>query len=235
MLPKGILFDLDDTILAFDAVANPTWQRLCATYARQYTLCDPTQLYNAIQAVRTWYWSDPGRHKWARHNLGQLRRDIVRRAFETLGIDNLALAYDLADTYAAEREALIALFPRAEETLQYLVDHQVALALLTNGAAQQQRQKVQRFGLERFFPTILIEGEMGYGKPEEAVYRRALNDLQLPPDAVWSVGDNLEWDVSAPQQLGMFGIWHDVRGQGLPSGVPVIPGRIITSIAELMA
>ena len=55
MLPKGILFDLDDTILAFDAVANPTWQRLCESYARQYTLCDPTQLYNAIQAVRTWY------------------------------------------------------------------------------------------------------------------------------------------------------------------------------------
>jgi beta-phosphoglucomutase-like phosphatase (HAD superfamily) len=41
MLPKGILFDLDDTILAFDAVANPTWQRLCATYARQYTLALP--------------------------------------------------------------------------------------------------------------------------------------------------------------------------------------------------
>jgi len=235
MLPKGILFDLDDTIIAFDAVANPTWQRLCDTYAGQSALCDPTRLYNAIQDIRTWYWSDPERHKWARHNLGQLRRDIVRRAFETLGIDNLTLAHDMADTYAAEREALIALFPRAEETLQYLVDHQVALALLTNGASQHQRQKVQRFGLARFFTTILIEGERGYGKPEEAVYRRALDDLQLTPDAVWSVGDNLEWDVSAPQQLGMFGIWHDVRGQGLPSGASVIPDRIITSIAELMA
>jgi putative hydrolase of the HAD superfamily len=235
MLPKGILFDLDDTILAFDAVANPTWQRLCETYARQYPLCDPTQLYNAIQAVRTWYWSDPGRHKWARHNLGQLRRDIVRRAFEALGMDNLALAHDMADTYAVEREALIDLFPRAEETLQYLVDHQVALALLTNGAAQHQRQKVQRFRLERFFTAILIEGELGYGKPEEAVYMQALENLGLTPDTVWSVGDNLEWDVAAPQQLGIFGIWHDVRVQGLPPASPVIPDRIITSIAELMA
>jgi putative hydrolase of the HAD superfamily len=235
MLPKGILFDLDDTLIAFDAVANPTWQRLCETIARQSTLCDPTHLYNAIQEVRTWYWSDPVRHKWARHNLEQLRRDIVRRAFETLGIDNLALAHDMADTYAVEREALIHLFPQAEETLQYLCDHQVALALITNGAARQQRQKVQRFGLARFFTTILIEGELGYGKPEEAVYRRALEHLGLTPGAVWSVGDNLEWDVSAPQQLGMFGIWHDVRAQGLPPTSPVIPDRIITSIAELMA
>jgi putative hydrolase of the HAD superfamily len=235
MLPKGIVLDLDDTILAFDAVANPTWQRLCEIYARQLPLCDPIRLYNAIQDVRTWYWSDPGRHKWARHNLAQLRRAIVRQAFETLGIDNGALAQEMAETYAVEREALIALFPRAEETLHYLRDHQVALALITNGAAQPQRQKVQRFGLERFFTTILIEGEVGYGKPEEAIYRRALEDLNLPPDAVWSVGDNLEWDVSVPQHLGMQGIWHDVRAQGLPPASPIIPDRIITSISELMA
>jgi putative hydrolase of the HAD superfamily len=235
MLPKGIVFDLDDTIIAFDAVANPTWQRLCDIYARQLTLGDPTHLYNAIQEVRTWYWSDPARHKRARHNLVQLRRDIVQRAFETLKIENLALAHDLADTYAAEREALICFFPQAEETLQCLCDHHVVLALITNGAAQQQRRKVQRFGLERFFTTILIEGEVGYGKPEEAIYLRALETLDLAPDAVWSVGDHLEWDVSVPQQLGMFGIWHDVRAQGLPPTSPVIPDRIITSIAELMA
>jgi putative hydrolase of the HAD superfamily len=147
----------------------------------------------------------------------------VQRAFATLGIENLALAHDMADTYAAEREALICFFPQAEATLQYLCDHHVVLALITNGAAQHQRQKVQRFGLERFFTTILIEGEVGYGKPEEAVYLRALETLDLAPDAVWSVGDNLEWDVSAPQQLGMFGIWHDVRAQGLPPTSPVIP------------
>ena len=155
--------------------------------------------------------------------------------FATLGLDNRALAHDMADTYAVEREALIALFPRAEETLHYLVKHQVALALLTNGDAQHQRQKVQRFGLERFFTTILIEGELGYGKPEAAVYMQALAHLGLTPDMVWSVGDHLAWDVATPQQLGIFGIWHDVRGQGLPPASPVIPDRIIISIAELMA
>ncbi len=235
MLPTGILFDLDDTIIAFDAVANPTWQRLCETYASRSTRCDPTNLFNAIQAVRTWYWSDQTRHKRGRHSLEQTRREIVRLAFEILGINNLALAHEMADTYSVEREALIHIYPRAEETLQYLIDHQVSLALITNGAAQKQRQKVERFGSERFFKTILIEGELGYGKPEAAVYMRALADLGLTPDAVWSVGDNLEWDVSAPQKLGIFGIWHDVRAQGLPQTSPVIPDRIITSISELMA
>jgi putative hydrolase of the HAD superfamily len=234
MLPKGILFDLDDTIVAFDSVANPTWQRVCETYARQFGLGDPTHLYNAIQEVRTWYWSDKARHKQGRLNLEQARREIVQRAFKTLGLDNVSLAHEIADAFSTERETLIHLFPRAEETLQYLQDNKVALALITNGDAQKQWQKVLRFGLERFFRTILIEGEIGYGKPEEAIYRRALEKLELTPDAVWSVGDNLEWDVSAPQKLGMFGIWHDFRGQGLPPDSPIIPDRIITSISELM-
>ena len=235
MLPKGILFDLDDTIIAFDAITNPTWKRICETYAHKSSLLDPTRLFNAIHDVRTWYWSDKARHKSGRQNLGRTRREIVRLSFEQLGVDNLPLAHEIADAYSEKREALIRLFPRAEETLQYLVDHQVGLALITNGEAHQQRQKVIRFGLDRFFKTILIEGELGYGKPEDAVYVRALDDLGLTPDVVWSVGDNLEWDVSAPQKLGIFGIWHDVRAQGLPPGSPAIPDRIITSISELIA
>jgi putative hydrolase of the HAD superfamily len=61
-----------------------------------------------------------------------------------------------------------------------------------------------------------------------------LENLGLTPGDVWSVGDNLEWDILAPQKLGMFGIWNDFRGQGLPSDSPIIPDRIITRISELM-
>ena len=92
MLPKGILFDLDDTIIAFDAVANPTWKHICETFAHQSSLLTPPSLFKAIQDVRTWFWSDKARHRSGRHNLEQTRREIVRRAFGHLGIDNLPLA-----------------------------------------------------------------------------------------------------------------------------------------------
>ncbi len=38
MLPKGILFDLDDTILAYSVVAEPTWRRICDDYAGRMEL-----------------------------------------------------------------------------------------------------------------------------------------------------------------------------------------------------
>lgn len=234
MLPQGILFDLDDTIIAFDAVADPTWKRICEAYASRCAPVAPDRLYNAIHEMRKWYWSDKTRHKIGRMNLDSTRRKIVGLAFEKLDIANLSLAYEIADTYSVQREEAAHFFPKAENTLKTLTARKISLALITNGDAQKQRNKVKRFRLDRFFRTILIEGELGYGKPEEAVYLRALDDLGLPPEAVWSVGDNLEWEVAAPQKLGIFGIWNDFRGKGFPHSSEIIPDRIINSISELI-
>jgi putative hydrolase of the HAD superfamily len=49
------------------------------------------------------------------------------------------------------------------------------------------------------------------------------------------VGDNLEWEVVAPQRLGIHAIWHDVVGEGLPQGSPIRPDRIIRSLPELLS
>jgi putative hydrolase of the HAD superfamily len=38
----------------------------------------------------------------------------------------------------------------------------------------------------------------------------------------------------APQRLGIFAIWIDVHGDGLPAGSIVKPDRIIRSLTELL-
>lgn len=233
MLPKGILFDLDDTIVAFGAAGDETWRRLCNEYAGRCAL-EAKQLLDAFREMADWYWSDEERHRLGRLNLNATRRKIVRLAFEKLGIANNALADEIADAFSVRRVEAIRFFPGAEETLQRLSQQGVSMALMTNGEAEKQRAKVDRFGLERFFKTILIEGELGFGKPHPDVYRRALDDLRLGPREVWSVGDNLKWDVAGPQALGVFGIWHDWRGEGLPADTDVRPDRTVRSISELI-
>ena len=75
---------------------------------------------------------------------------------------------------------------------------------------------------------------MGYGKPNEAVFLRALDELNLRPESVWFVGDNLEWDIEGPQKLGIFSIWNDYGKKGLPPSSKIIPDRIINNISELV-
>ena len=99
--------------------------------------------------------------------------------------------------------------PDAIETVRWLRNRGLRLALLTNGAGAAQRAKIARFGLTDLFDAILVEGEVGAGKPDERVYRRALELVGTNPPETWMIGDNLEWDVAAPQRLGMRGIWID--------------------------
>ncbi len=41
------------------------------------------------------------------------------------------------------------------------------------------------------------------------------------------VGDNYEWEVVAPQALGMCGIWYDPFDAGVPANATAKPTRII--------
>lgn len=123
--------------------------------------------------------------------------------------------------------------PDAVETVRWLRESGRRLALLTNGAGAAQRRKISRFDIADLFDVILVEGELGFGKPDERVYRQALSALDVRPSEAWMVGDNLEWDVRAPQQLGMRGVWIDARGGGLPPGTAVTPDYIVRSLAGI--
>jgi FMN phosphatase YigB (HAD superfamily) len=47
------------------------------------------------------------------------------------------------------------------------------------------------------------------------------------------VGDKLDWDVAGAQAVGIFGIWLDRAGTGLPDA-STHPDRIVRSISELV-
>jgi putative hydrolase of the HAD superfamily len=87
------------------------------------------------------------------------------------------------------------------------------MALVTNGDARQQRQKIERWALAPFFDVIVIEGEFGRGKPEEAVYRHALDALGAQPSSACMVGDHLEWDSRRPSGSGCAGSGSTAQAQ----------------------
>ena len=125
------------------------------------------------------------------------------------------------------------LLPGAIEAIERLRERGIRLALITNGSSAVQRAKIERFRLARHFDYICIEGEFGCGKPDERIYRSALQATTSQPNTSWMVGDNLEWDVIAPMRLGLTGIWLDRLACGLPDTTPAKPRRIIFSLTAL--
>ena len=238
-LPRAILFDLDDTLLVAFGPSQSQWRRTIAAFADRLGVIEAQAVATAIQVASTELWADPGRHKYWRHRIDEARRKIVANAFAELTesghmVPPQAVGDAMADAYNALHDEELAMFPDAHETLDRLKELGVKMALITNGAAEPQRAKVVRFALEHRFDHIQIEGEHGFGKPEERAYTHAMEVLGVGPHETWMVGDNLEWEVVGPQRLGIYAIWHDGYGVGLPPGSPIKPDRIIRRVSELL-
>jgi putative hydrolase of the HAD superfamily len=238
-LPTAILFDLDDTLLVAFGPSQSQWERTIGAAAAHFAPAEPLVIVEAIQEASRDLWADPGRHHYWRHRIGEARRKIVADAFADLTARGIKMppreiGVELADSYEALHNAELRMFPDAHETLDRLKELGVKLALITNGAAVPQRAKVVRFALEHRFDHIQIEGEHGFGKPEDRAYTHAMEVLGVGPHETWMVGDTLEWEVVGPQRLGIHAIWHDGYGVGLPPGCTIKPDRIITRLTELL-
>lgn len=234
-----MLIDLDDTILS--AYNNPgaLWLEVVTEFQDLFGSLSLEEAAAAILESADAFWDDPERHRKWRQTMIPARREVVRLAFEALEqrgtpVPPTAAVHAIADRFSSLREQRYSLFPGAVETLALLRSEGLRLALVTNGASDVQRSKIERFGLAAYFHHIQIEGEHGFGKPEEKCYRHALDSLGVGTHEAWMVGDNLEWEVAAPQRLGIFSVWHDHAGAGLPAGSTVRPDRIIRSLSELI-
>jgi len=232
--PRGALFDLDDTILSINASVEQCWYKVSADFVSRYDGLQINRLMATINEVRNWYWADPERHRRGRLNLAMARREVVEITLSRLGINDVGAAGKFSDAYGVEIEKNMMLFPGAVDTLKYLRRNNVLLALVTNGASDVQRRKINRFQLEPLFDFIVIEGEFGVGKPDRSIFQHVLTQMAIDNRDVWMIGDDLARDVAGAQQLGIHSIWVDWDNKGLPASTQVQPDRIVASIAELI-
>jgi len=238
-LPQAILFDLDDTIIT-EGERYPILVQVASEFQESFPDEDPVAVADRLEAALTNFWADPekARETRLRANGGirQARHRIVTEAFASIGVtDAQGIASIFSSRFTELRAVGAREFDGARHTLETLRNTGVKLALVTNGAATIQRAKIERFSLASYFDHIQIEGEHDFGKPDPRAYQHALEALGATPATTWMVGDNLEWEVAAPQKLGIFAIWHDHLGRGLPANSNVKPNRIIRQLPELLS
>src|SRR5439155_11242228 len=120
------------------------------------------------------------RAMWRSFDLGQMSESaeevrvmVWSEALRQAGIDDPALAREIAVHYGAVRTASHRLFPDVLRTLDRL-HRRYHLGIITNGMTEIQREKIQRLGLEPYFDIILISQEVGLTKPDPRLFRMAI-------------------------------------------------------------
>ena len=217
-LPQALLFDLDDTILDWYTDPDAAWLQLCREFAGSLGDVPAEELQAAVLQARDWYWSNAERARRGRLDLLLARRYILLRAFARFEIPDSPLLTRMGERYNHIRDEAMRPFPGAIETLRQVKKAGIPLGLITNGSAEGQRSKIERFSLAGYFDHIQIEGEFGIGKPDARAFHHALDALGVGPADAWMVGDNLDADIRGAQQVGIHAVWVDTPGGGLPAG-----------------
>lgn len=234
MQPRAVLLDLDDTILDDSSLVDDCWRQACLSQSARLDPDSLSRLMESIRRTSEWYWSDPERHRLGRLDLDATRCEVVRLALlADLDIDDPSLAAAIGGEYARRRDVGMTLIPEAVDTVRWLKSTGRALALLTNGGGPAQRKKIERFGLSGLFDAVLVEGELGFGKPDARIYAEALRALDVQASDAWMIGDHLDFDVLIPQRLGLTGVWIDIRGRGVPPDRPTRPHHIVHSLSAV--
>ncbi|MEU8245662.1 HAD family hydrolase [Nonomuraea sp. NPDC048916] len=221
-MTRGILFDLDGTLLDHRAAANTAITAWMSGRAPGHPRLDEAAgVWTALEEPHLAAWQR-GECSWE----DQRRRRIREFCLEI----EITVPGDLDAAFAAfvehYRRGWVA-YPDAARAVAALDGFR--LGVLTNGTQEMQEAKVRAIGLGGLVGPVLTGEVLGSFKPLAASYTGAAAALGLAPEEVLLVGDDVDKDVTGPAVTGMRSVWLDRHGtRPAPAGFPRI-----TSLAQL--
>jgi putative hydrolase of the HAD superfamily len=87
-------------------------------------------------------------------------------------------------------------------------------------------------GLSESLNAILDSNRVGVGKPDPAIFRMALDRLDLPPENVIFVGDSYEQDMIPARKVGLKTVWLKGPNPRIPADATPVDA-VIEGLAEL--
>ncbi|MFF7727686.1 HAD family hydrolase [Streptomyces sp. NPDC008001] len=202
------LFDLDNTLISRqDALAG--WLR---QFRDRHGLDDASELklHEALSAR-----AYPEDFEWIRQQLG-----LTEPAAQLWQ----AYVAGIAERVSPEHGVM--------EGLAQMRAADWALVVVTNGAADIQRAKLEQTGLLGAFDALCISGEVGVRKPSREIFEEASRRCGLPL-AGWMVGDNPTTDIGGGRAAGLRTVWVS-GGRQWPTGARS-PDRVAEDASEAIA
>ncbi|MFA6268621.1 MAG: HAD family hydrolase [archaeon] len=143
----------------------------------------------------------------------ELRKDF----FKAFGEENKeTLEEELYEVFF-NRFDKIRYYPEAEEVLKKLKSEGYKLALLSNTESVHASEIVKKLSFEKYFDALCFSFEIGAIKPDEKVFRCALNELKIKPSEALMVGNSLRSDIGGAQKVGMHTCWINRKERPIDS------------------
>jgi len=193
---KGILYDLDDTLI-YTAEIFGRWMGIYADVIAREIGLDREMFYTTLSRIND--------EEYKKMGVSPLRWNmVVNRLEETFGdetgviVGGLDILLNIYRTVPRARPGLLT-------TLQTMREAGQKQALITHANVEWTDWKIDSLGIRDWFDTILIADENGHKGAEHWTSAMARSGL-LPRECL-VVGDNLNGDVIPAATLGARRVW----------------------------
>ncbi len=197
--PKGILFDLGDTIL-HELRYEPQ-------KGNQY-------LFSIIDDKKG------VRYERVLDRIGQLNEEIEPKKntacfeFSWIAFNKLVFEYFNLSLPISHEEAELEFWkksgnwvpaPKIRETLEFICQMNIPIGIVSNSvfSGKMLENELKRHNLLHYFRFVMASSDYGLRKPHPFLFELAASKLNAATSEVWFVGDTIECDIEGSRKTGM--------------------------------
>ena len=161
---------------------------------------------------------------WRNFELGLIDQKTLRSARFSELLVSLKLEAD-PDLFSRKYLEFLSmgtyLIDGVEKVLE-LLHPEYNMAIVTNGLQDVQRPRFTRSSIGSYFREWIISEEVGYAKPDPAIFDAVFEMIGHPPlDEVLMIGDSLTSDIAGGLNYGIDACWFNPANQQSPPGMDI--------------
>jgi putative hydrolase of the HAD superfamily len=228
---KHLFFDLDHTLWDFEANSKKALQELYSTFELQQKGVDNFTMFHKNYLLHN-------DKLWDRYRNGYIKVDELRwkrmwLALLDFKIANEPLAREMGNVFLDILPLGKLLFPHTVEILDYLVDKNYSLHLITNGFEKTQHSKLKNSGLDKYFIEVITSEGSNSLKPHKEIFDFAFQKTNASQQESIMIGDTLDVDILGAINAGIDQVYvnHLNDEQGEVNGKA--PTYTVFSLKEL--
>jgi len=187
---KGILFDLDNTLIDFLTMKKKCTQAAVSAMIKAGLNMDHKKAFSLMFEM------------YKKHGIED--QTIYQKFLKkyTKKIDYKILSAGII-AYRKVKVTQVIPYPGVKETLTKLKNKKLKLGILTDAPRLQAWLRLTEMSLVKYFDLVLGYEDTHKKKPSTAPFQKALNKMQLKPEEVIFIGDNPRRDIPGAKKLGM--------------------------------
>jgi len=217
---QAVSFDLDGTLLDNTRLQSVI-ARTCELLAENEPALEARALLEANGQIWPGYFQEIEEKRAAGILDGaSVRLEAWRRTLKACNCNDESTAQLAARLAAKLGRDAHRLFDDVHEVVGNLRREGIPLALITNGASDEQREKLEVLGIEDWFDVIVIRGQHRIAKPDRRIFQLAAKGLRTPEANTCHVGDKLATDILGARRAGMTAVWLNRFGMSRQENDP---------------